>query len=715
MPETKQNDELTKRRLAEMEKREREWEVLLTLSNDLATVRDKDDLLNLINIKLKKIFHFTHSVVSLFNAGDRTFTNFLLDPNSQSKLSPGYTDYVQTPQPSDDGIYDVVLNSEVPLVFQLEKLVTRTKAPGYIRINWDNGTKELIAVSLRNLENKIGVIAFFSDTLNSADSHTLSIIHGVSHQLSTAIANIIANEEIKEREREKTVLLSFSNKIATVRSKEDLSKLINESLKHLHLIKEYIISSISEDGKTHQAFLFDPDAPFTKHPDFVALANYQYQVADKVMEVVVRSDEPVIFEIDELMKMVDVPIYIPFWKAIGLTFVTGVPLLSGNRTIAVLWIQPDQINNHILTGVSAQIAIAISNILANSKIEQQLAEINKYKQQLEEEKLYLQQEVGSGYSYSDIIGSGEEMQKVFHLLSQVSFANSTVLILGETGTGKELVARAIHNGSPRKDKLMVKVNCAALPANLIESELFGHERGSFTGATERRIGKFELANHGTLFLDEIGEMPLDLQVKLLRAIQEKEIERVGGKTTIRIDVRIIAATNRDLQKEVDEGRFRRDLFYRLNVFPITLPPLRDRTEDMQVLVSHFVERYAKNTGKNIRSVSAKAMKELMAYHWPGNVRELEHLIERSVLMSSGDEIRDIHLPVMNRKELKKSLEDEYIKTFDENERDHLMKALEKCNGKIFGPGGAAELLGLNVSTLNSKLRKLNIKKDISYK
>jgi len=307
------------------------------------------------------------------------------------------------------------------------------------------------------------------------------------------------------------------------------------------------------------------------------------------------------------------------------------------------------------------------------------------------------------------------MQKVFHLLSQVSFANSTVLILGETGTGKELVARAIHNGSPRKDRLMVKVNCAALPANLIESELFGHERGSFTGATERRIGKFELANHGTLFLDEIGEMPLDLQVKLLRAIQEKEIERVGGKTTIRIDVRIIAATNRDLQKEVDEGRFRRDLFYRLNVFPITLPPLRDRTEDMQVLVSHFVERYAKNTGKNIRSVSAKAMKELMAYHWPGNVRELEHLIERSVLMSSGDEIRDIHLPVMNRKELKKSLEDEYIKTFDENERDHLMKALEKCNGKIFGPGGAAELLGLNVSTLNSKLRKLNIKKDISYK
>lgn len=365
----------------------------------------------------------------------------------------------------------------------------------------------------------------------------------------------------------------------------------------------------------------------------------------------------------------------------------------------------------LLQTQGSQIAIAIANIIANEKIASQLQEINRYKEQLEGEKSYLQEVVSNGYTYSDIIGAGAEMQKVFHQLSQVSFANSTVLILGETGTGKELVARAIHNSSPRKDRLMVKVNCAAMPASLIESELFGHEKGSFTGATERRIGKFELANNGTLFLDEIGEMPPDLQVKLLRALQEKEIERIGGKTTIRVNVRIIAATNRDLQKEVAEGRFRNDLFYRLNVFPITLPPLRNRKEDIPMLVSYFMHKYTKNTGRQIKGISARAMNELVAYHWPGNVRELEHLIERCVLISPGSTIKEVHLPIRNREELKPAPEEEYIKTHEENERDHIIRVLNKCNGKVFGPGGAAETLGLHVSTLNSKMKKLGIGKD----
>ena len=227
------------------------------------------------------------------------------------------------------------------------------------------------------------------------------------------------------------------------------------------------------------------------------------------------------------------------------------------------------------------------------------------------------------YNYRDLIGAGLEMQHVFYMLSQVSITQSTVLILGETGTGKELIARAIHNASPRRNKLMVKVNCATLPPNLIESELFGHERGSFTGAVERRIGKFELANHGTLFLDEIGELPPGLQVKLLRAIQEKEIERIGGKHTIKTDVRIIAATNRNLQKEVAEGRFRSDLFYRLNVFPIVLPPLRERKEDIPLLAAHFIDRFARTAGKKNVRLSSTAMKQLDAYNWPGNVRELD--------------------------------------------------------------------------------------------
>ncbi len=298
------------------------------------------------------------------------------------------------------------------------------------------------------------------------------------------------------------------------------------------------------------------------------------------------------------------------------------------------------------------------------------------------------------------------------MVTQVAYSDSTVLLLGETGTGKELIARAIHNSSTRKNKLMIKVNCAALPINLIESELFGHERGSFTGAIERRIGKFELANNGTLFLDEIGEMPLDLQVKLLRALQEKEIERVGGKTTIKTDVRIIAATNRDLEKLMEEGKFRSDLYYRLNIFPIKLPPLRDRREDISSLTSYFIVRYSKKAGKKINTISTKALQELIQYYWPGNIRELEHLIERSVLLATGDTIKEIHLPQQKRN-LTGALdkEDLTIKTIYENEKEHILKILKHVNGKIGGVGGAAELLGVPTSTLNSRIKRLGIKKE----
>ncbi|SDG38322.1 sigma-54 interaction domain-containing protein [Chitinophaga filiformis] len=319
------------------------------------------------------------------------------------------------------------------------------------------------------------------------------------------------------------------------------------------------------------------------------------------------------------------------------------------------------------------------------------------------------------YNYSDLIGAGPEMQHVFYMLSQVSITQSTVLIMGETGTGKELIARAIHNASPRRNKLMVKVNCATLPPNLIESELFGHERGSFTGALERRIGKFELANHSTLFLDEIGELPPDLQVKLLRAIQEKEIERIGGKHTIKTDVRIIAATNRNLQKEVAESRFRSDLFYRLNVFPIVLPPLRERKEDIPLLAAHFIDRFARTAGKKNVRLSSMVMKQLNAYNWPGNVRELEHVLERSILLMQGNIIREIHLSSpLSKAENKSKADEDYSRTLAEVEREYILGVLDKCRGKVFGPGGAAEILGLHVSTLNHRIRKLGIHKEHKY-
>lgn len=369
----------------------------------------------------------------------------------------------------------------------------------------------------------------------------------------------------------------------------------------------------------------------------------------------------------------------------------------------------------LMQSLHNSISICLTRIVRRQElINRQQEEINQYRKHLEEEKLYLQGEVNSHVTYADIIGQSEEMKKIFHQLSQVAATDSTVLVLGETGTGKELVAKAIHYSSPRKNGLLVKVNCAAMPAHLMESELFGHEKGSFTGALERRIGKFELANNGTLFLDEIGELPLELQSKLLRVIQEKEIERIGGKSVIKANVRLITATNRDLYHEVETGRFRLDLFYRLNVFPILLPPLRSRKQDIPLLALHFMHKYARYNGKDIRNLSGKAIKQMMAYHWPGNVRELEHLLERTVLETPGRTVDSVHLPDLRKRSHSTEQKEDFLKSHEENERDHILKVLNHCNGKIFGPGGAAEILGLKPSTLNSKIRKLGIIKNRAY-
>lgn len=321
---------------------------------------------------------------------------------------------------------------------------------------------------------------------------------------------------------------------------------------------------------------------------------------------------------------------------------------------------------------------------------------------------YLQEEIQATHNYDEIIGSSTVMSKIFRQVSQVAASDSSVLILGETGTGKELIARALHNNSNRKDKVMVKVNCATLPANLVESELFGHEKGSFTGAFERKIGKFELAHNSTLFLDEVGELPLDLQVKLLRALQEKEIERVGGRVTIKTNLRIIAATNCNLQKDVQAGKFRADLYFRLNVIPIHLPPLRERKDDILSLSDHFLRKYARKSIGRSMHFSARALKELAAYNWPGNVRELEHQIERSILLTNGTIIDNVYLPT----ELNDSaiLSSSYIKSIDEVEREHIISVLRKTNGKVAGSGGAAELLRIPSSTLNSKMKRLKIQK-----
>jgi len=332
-----------------------------------------------------------------------------------------------------------------------------------------------------------------------------------------------------------------------------------------------------------------------------------------------------------------------------------------------------------------------------------LSEIKELKDHLEAERAYLQEEIKLEYNYENIIGQSDEINYVLYKVEQIARTDTTVLVLGETGTGKELVARALHNLSLRKDRTLVKINCATLPSNLIESELFGHEKGAFTGAHARQLGRFEVADGATLFLDEIGELPLELQPKLLRVIQNGEFERLGSAQTIKVNVRVIAATNRHLEEEVRKGRFREDLWYRLNIFPITVPPLRERREDIAMMVDYFVDKISKRLGKSIMSIPTSVMNALQNYHWPGNVRELENVLERAVINSSGPKLHLVD-------ELKKSHTDLAMaqKTLDEVERDYIVRVLEQTQWKVSGKNGAVEILGLDRSTLRARMRKLGI-------
>jgi transcriptional regulator with GAF, ATPase, and Fis domain len=377
--------------------------------------------------------------------------------------------------------------------------------------------------------------------------------------------------------------------------------------------------------------------------------------------------------------------------------------------------QPEHM--HLLQRLRPSLTLTIDRLLAYDQIE-------RLSEQLRQENTYLQEEVKTGANFEEIIGEGPRLQQVFLAIGQVAPTDYTVLVLGETGTGKELIARAVHNRSNRKGKALIKVNCAALPPQLIESELFGHEKGSFTGATEKRIGKFELAHEGTIFLDEIGEMPLELQPKLLRVLQEKEVERIGGKGPIPCDVRIIAATNRNLQAEVAAGRFRADLYYRLNVFPIQLPPLRERKEDILPLSTYFLQKISKKLGKKLTGLSEASLHQMLAYHWPGNIRELEHLLERAAIMSSNSVISLVEWLAIQP--LTDSLQPNLImsaspatlpytakgpllaKPHEQVERDNIIAALKQSNYRIRGKGGASEILAIKPTTLESKIAKMGI-------
>lgn len=390
----------------------------------------------------------------------------------------------------------------------------------------------------------------------------------------------------------------------------------------------------------------------------------------------------------------------------GIQFVCYVPLVSRGKALGVLSFGSrhkesfSQQNIRLIDQIAAQLSIALDNILS-------FQGIKSLRDKLVEEKLYLEEEIGRDFSTNEIIGKSPALVRVLQQVQTVANSDATVLLLGETGTGKELVARAIHEHSRRKGGTFVKLNCSAIPMGLMESELFGHERGAFTGAIAKKIGRFELAHRGSLFLDEVGDLPLELQPKLLRAIQEREFERLGSNTTQRVDVRLIAATHRNLASMVENGTFRSDLFYRLNVFPVQIPSLRERKEDIPDLVRYFTQKFARSLDKNIKHIPSESMEALVAWPWPGNIRELQNFIERSVILSQGSELR---VPLTELQPLPERSSSGPAQTLEDLEREGILAALRACGGVVGGPEGAAARLGLKRTTLHSRMRKLGIQR-----
>jgi formate hydrogenlyase transcriptional activator len=399
----------------------------------------------------------------------------------------------------------------------------------------------------------------------------------------------------------------------------------------------------------------------------------------------------------------DLPLETRDGRPIAVEFVSNVYLVNHHKVI--------QCNIRDITE-RKRIAEALQN--AHNELEQRveertvelrtaLSELKTLKDQLEAENIYFRQEIKMKHQFDHILGQSDGLKYVLYRAEQVAPTNTTVLILGETGTGKELIAAAIHNMSPRKDRPLITVNCAALPANLIESELFGREKGAFTGADTRQVGRFEIAHGSTLCLDEIGELPLEVQAKLLRAIQHSEFERLGSSHTIKVDIRVVATTNRNLEEEVRKGRFRQDLYYRLNVFPITVPPLRQRKEDIPLMVQAFVERYSRKLGKQITSIQKETLKALQDYPWPGNVRELESIIERAVILCPGPVLQ-----LADKLEISSPPLSSTVRTLEDMERNQILKTLSETGWRIEGKDGAAAILGLNPSTLRARMHKLGI-------
>ena len=587
----------------------------------------------------------------------------------------------------------------------IRNLAEETRFGPAVRLYRESGLQSYYVLPLTTPRRRAGAISFGSTLLDAFGESEMRLMREAAEQIAVAVDNVLTHETAvsyqqqlaMERDRLR-MLLEINNALVTHLKLRDLFSSISAAIRRA--FRHDYCSLALYDAEKNCFEIRAVDLPngrglIREGTTFGFGGPASRAFATRKPLLLNRLDEET-FPSEGTRLVI----------AEGMRSGCWLPLLNRDRVLGTLNVlsrreaafTPEDLE--VLRQVANQVAIAVDNALA-------VRQIADLKDKLAEEKLYLEDEIRTQYNFEEIIGDSVIWKRVLEQVETVAPTDSTALILGETGTGKELIARAIHNLSDRRDRTFVKLNCAAIPTGLLESELFGHEKGAFTGAISQKVGRVELANHGTLFLDEVGDIPPELQPKLLRVLQEMEFERLGSTRTMKVDVRLIAATNRDLGKMVAEREFRSDLFYRLNVFPIKLPALRERGKDIALLVRYFAQKHAEAKGKQIERIPAETMQALERWHWPGNVRELENLIERAVILTRG--------PVLNvpLAELKAGPEvvapaPDDVSTLEDADREHIIKALREAHGLVSGPEGAAARLGLKRTTLNSKMRKLGI-------
>jgi formate hydrogenlyase transcriptional activator len=675
------------------------YEALLQVSAVLASQADLKEVLENLARFLPSVVSFEFLGVVLHDAKRRVFRLHAF----QGRL-PAMSE-AETEIPVEGSSAAILLEEQKPIIINdIEKETRFTDLVDRVR---PYGVRSMCLLPLTSPRRRLGLLVFGTTHQKDYDGEDLKLMSTVAAHVAVAVENALNFEEARSyqqllaRERDRLrLLLEVNNTVISHLELTDLFQAVSSALRDC-FHHDYTGLWLFEEG-TSQLRCVGMDFPSNRG----FMEKIQSLDLTPVEVEHIRSRMPRVMNREDIMQLP--PKFASPILADNIHSVVSIPLVSGSKPLGMLTLGSAEESAFrqeefgLLLQVGNQLALAIENALAYEKV----AEVRN---QLSTEKTYLEDEIRYDRNLEDIVGKSRALRETLNKAEVVAETDATVLLMGETGTGKELIARLIHNRSSRRDHTFVKLNCAAVPSGLMESEIFGHERGAFTGAVATKIGRFELAHRGSLFLDEIGDVTLDLQPKLLRVLQEKEFERLGSTRTLKVDARLIAATNRDLSQMVASGEFREDLYYRLAVFPIQLPPLRERREDIPVLVEYFVARYASRMKKRIQEIPTQALQAMTEWTWPGNIRELQNFIERAVILTTGEclevPLEELKLPRMARA----STETDRSLNLREVDREAILKALRKTNGRISGPGGAAALLGLKRTTLQYRMRLLDIR------